>query len=155
MKLRARERIVGFGNDGGEILEITIQERAPYSNRSVPIVFTCTFNHDHDAVVSDFGDFKVKYEGAPFNPIFRRDVPWKAVATDLAGRTIAEAVGIRIQPGGGVTFRETHYKGGGACFSATSSMDWDGVKREETEAIGQKNEDYFFLWPTTSRSSRW
>ena len=156
MKLKARERTVGFGDGGGEIVEITLQERAPYSNRSVPLVFKCTFDHRHNAVESDFGDFKVKYEGAPLNPEFRLDVPWKAVASDLSGKILAEAIGIKARPGEGVTFRETHYtKTSEVCFSATSSMDVRGVKREERDAIGQKNEDYFFLWPMTTKSYHW
>jgi hypothetical protein len=156
MKKKAEYRPAGCSEDGEDIVEITLHERLPYTNRSSPLVFKCVFSHRGDAVSCDFGDFKVDYQGAPFNPAFRKDVPWKGIARDSNGALLGEAVGLSIDSGKGVTFRETHRdKEGKVCFSATSSMDVNGIKRQETDATGRKQNEYFFLWPQAPLGHGW
>jgi hypothetical protein len=77
-----------------------------------------------------------------------------AITLSNSADLIAQAKVIRSIPDG-FEIEEQHYDGcdgePDSCpvvFQANSKISWTGFKTEESKVKGQKNEDYYFLWPT-------
>ena len=146
------DRFIRFEQGGIRVYEITINQRPPYSNRPVPLVVECAFQFPGDAVWCDFGSFRVEYQGGIFMSSAAGE-QWTAIAKNSAGRELGVAEVIKLENGVGVTFRETHFSNDGTvCFSARSFFGFDGIKRHEHEAIGKKDEDYFYYWPPPNQN---
>ena len=80
-----------------------------------------------------------------------------ARTTDASGRLLAEARLLRLISGEnkqlqGIEIEEFHYSANGRLqFQCKSRIDFPmGVKQTETEQMGEKTRDYYFIWPVTN-----
>ena len=98
----------------------------------------------------DFGEFKNSFiydkltmiNGGPA-------VAEGACTTDVSGRLLAEARLVRITEDG-IEIEEFHYSPDGKLiFRCKSIMDYlTGFKEKETNVIGDKSGEYYFIWPS-------
>ena len=60
-------------------------------------------------------------------------------------RVVNSQLSVMGQPG--VTIEEYHYDRGSLIFRCKSLFDPQGMKIEESDTVGTKRRDYYFLWP--------
>ena len=72
-----------------------------------------------------------------------------ARTTGPSGQLLAEARLVRIIQGQGVEIEEFHYASNGEVrFYSKSRIDFTlGFKKVETDVQGEKERDYYFIWP--------
>lgn len=69
-------------------------------------------------------------------------------------KVVAEAQFLRYIEGSGIEIEEFHYGPNGALiFRCKSHIDFAGVKVNQTEEIGKKERDYYFVYPANMRCS--
>jgi hypothetical protein len=145
-QLKQSSKVVEYDKHGNKIVDVELRERLPYCSRAVPLKFRAAFDPNDYVVWIDFGDFKISHEGNLYYFLAMKK-PWKGIAKDRNGKVLAEAVALDKAPDG-VMLRETHFDDKeGVRFSAKTFLDFDGVKRQESETIGHKAAEYFFYCP--------
>jgi hypothetical protein len=72
-----------------------------------------------------------------------------ARTNDSSGKLLAEAKLLRLVKGEGIYIEERHYGvDGKVAFQCISFVEFrSGFKKEETDGVGKKQRDYYFLWP--------
>ena len=145
-QLKQSGRVVEWTQQGHKVVDVELHERLPYCSRPLPLRYRAEYDVNGYVVSTDFGDFKVSHQGRLSDALGRGQ--WKGVATDAQGKVLAEAVAVERTSQDLLVLRETHFAdGGGVQFSAKTFIDFDGIKRQETETIGRKIVEYFFYCP--------
>ena len=139
-------------------VETTMQEQPPYYSGPLPLTYRSCINQigfgpssgPDITLWSDFGTFRVSYSQKNERQIpgVGLRIPASAVALDVNGRRVATAQVLNVTRGVGIEIEEIHYSGsGGEEFRCKSKVAFHGAKVSESEAVGRKTRDYFFLWP--------
>ena len=144
------ERLVSYGRDGIATVRITWHVPPPFYVGPLPITYVAGIRDYgvqygfRSVTWMDFGKFKVTFQ---MDRGFTSVIPGIARAVGRNGDILAEAHATRLIKGTGFEVRETHFGAGGhTIFECLSLFDFTGWKIRETEARGQKGEEYFFIW---------
>lgn len=102
-------------------------------------------------VVENYPGFKTMYVYGDSPSDKLRGIPIGAVTMSESNDLVAQAKLITRTPNG-LVIEEQDLEGchEGKCsliFKATSSIDQSGTKTAETNPVGRKKSDYYFLWP--------
>jgi hypothetical protein len=145
-----QERLVNYGRDGIATVRITWHVRPPYYTGAVPFTYLAGISDYgveygiRSVVWADFDRFKINFL---INRAFSPVIPGVARAVGTGGKVLAEARATRLIKGTGFEAQETHFDAGGhIVFACRSLFDFNGWKIDETDAHGEKTEEYFFLW---------
>ena len=138
------------------IYERTIYERPPFYNGSMPLIFEIGYlpgglsgntYSSEKPLFYDFGDFVTYF-------IYDNGLIVGAQTYDKEGHLIAEVGNIYFyiteKNEQGIEMEEFHYMSGGELvFKCKSQINpYISMKIKETEKIGVKPRDYYFVWPT-------
>jgi len=139
------------------LYETTVQMKPPFYKGSMPISFVAGKKPmavgEMTNAYFDFGDFSNDF--VYLDPAMQfSGIAQGAVTTDRSGRLLAEARMVRLLSDKGNQFQgieieEFHYnKDGGLVFTCTSTIDFpQGFKQSESNVLGKKQRDYYFIWP--------
>jgi len=141
--------------------ETTLQMKPPFFTGSMPLQFTAGkalqgFDpSEMTNVYFDFGDFRNTFIYVDPRMLYS-GMAEGAVTADSSGRLLAEARLLRMLPEGGgqlqaLEIEEYQYKDGKVVFRCKSKFDFPmGFKQSESEAVGKKQRDYYFIWPVAN-----
>ena len=91
-----------------------------------------------------------QWGGGDFTNLFINNggVAQGALTISSSAQLLAEArVVIENNRDPGIIIEEYHYDRGSLIFRCKSRFDLDGMKIQESDTVGTKRRDYYFLWP--------